>query len=110
MSLQLFKNPIPNELLLNLLNGIAIKTKTCFAIDENCFKKGMYNNTIPIFMEDCRPYYHLSKRKYLDKKTTYNSFITVIRQICKANKITYTHQIKYNKSTYSILYYIYLLE
>jgi len=110
MSLQLFKNPIPNELLFNLLNGIAIKSKNCFVIDENVFKKGMYNNTIPIFMETCKEYYHLSKRRYLEKKTTYPSFITVIRQICKYNEITYTHQIKYSNSSYNIIYYIYLLQ
>jgi hypothetical protein len=108
MSLQLFKNPIPNDLLLNLLNAIAAKTKNCYVIDENGFKKGMYNNTILEFMEACKPYYHLSKRHYLNKKTTYTSFITVVRQICKYNKITYTHQIKYNNSSYNIIYYIYL--
>jgi len=106
MALQLFKIPIPNELLLNLLNEIAIKTKNCFVIDENVFKKGMYNNIIPTFIEACKPYYHLSKRHYLEKKTTYTSFITVIRQICKFNKITYTNQIKYNNSSYNIIYYI----
>jgi len=109
MSLQLFKSPIPNDLILNLLNEIAVKTKNCFVIDENGFKKGMYTNKIPIFMEECKPYYHLSKRRYLEKKITYTSFITVIRQICKYNKITYTHQIKYSNSSYSIIYYIYLV-
>ena len=54
------------------------------------------------------PYYHISKRKYLERKLTYNSFITVIRQICNFNKITYTSQLKYDKSTYDITYYIYL--
>jgi len=108
MSLQLFKNNIPNELLTNLLNGIAVKTKSCFALDENGFKKGMYNNSIPTFLESCKPYYHISKRHYLEKKTTYTSFVTVIRQICKYNGITYTHQIKYANSSYNIIYYIYL--
>ena len=108
MSLQLFKNPIPNELLTILLNGIAVKNKNYYVLDENGFKKGLYNNTIQAFMETCKPYYHLSKRVYLEKKLTYTSFITVIRQICKYNKITYTHQIKYNNSSYNIIYYIYL--
>ena len=108
MSLQLFKIPIPNELLINVFNDIAIKTKNCFVIDENGFKKGMYNNNIPKFMEDCKHYYHVSKRHYLEKKITYSSFITVVRQICKYNKITYTHQITYSNSTYNIIYYIYI--
>ena len=61
------------------------------------------------FINQCTPYYHISKRKYLERKITYNSFITIIRQICNFNKITYTSQIKYDKSEYDILYYIYLL-
>ena len=47
------------------------------------------------------------KKKYLEKKLTYNSFITVIRQICNHLKITYTSQVKYDKSVYDIIYYIY---
>jgi len=67
----------------------------------------MFNNLIEDFIKQCIPYYHLSKRKYLERKLTYNSFITIIRQICNFNKITYTSQIKYDKSTYDIMYYIY---
>ena len=68
------------------------------------------SNTTIFFLfliEECKPYYHLSKRKYLEKKVTYNSFTTVLRQICNYNKIIYTSQIKYDKSKYEIVYYIY---
>ena len=74
----------------------------------NLFKKGIFKETIPKFLEMCLPYYHISKRKYLERKVTYKSFTTVLRQICNANKITYTSQIKYDKSSYNIVYYIYL--
>ena len=67
----------------------------------------MFNNVITDFITQCIPYYHLSKRKYLDRKLSYNSFITIIRQICNFNNITYTSQIKYDKSTYDIIYFIY---
>jgi len=107
MSSQIFKNPIPNELLIKLLDDIAIKTDNCYVINNNSYKKGMFNDIIINFIDECKPYYHLSKRKYLDRKLTYNSFITIIRQICNFNKITYTSQIKYDKSTYDIMYYIY---
>ena len=68
----------------------------------------MFNDIIINFIEECKPYYYLSKRKYLEKKHTYSSFITIIRQICNFNKITYTSQIKYDKSNYDIVYYIYI--
>jgi hypothetical protein len=44
-----------------------------------------------------------------DRKLTYKSFNTIIRQICNFNKITYTTQIKYDKSVYDIVYDIQLI-
>ena len=108
MTSQIFKNPIPNELVIKLLDDIAIKTDKCYIINNNVYKKGVFNDTLNQFILECSPYYHLSKRKYLERKLTYNSFITIIRQICNFNKITYTSQIKYDKSAYDIVYYIYL--
>ena len=108
MSFQIFKDHVPNELLIKLLNDIAIKTEKCYVLNNNCYKKGMFNNIIENFITQCIPYYHISKRKYLERKITYNSFITIIRQICNFNKITYTSQLKYDKSTYDIMYYVYV--
>jgi len=107
MTSQIFKNNIPNELLIKLLDDIAIKSDNCYVLNTNSYKKGIFNASIPQFITECKPYYHLSKRKYLERKINYNSFVTIIRQICNFNKITYTSQIKYDKSTYDIIYYIY---
>jgi hypothetical protein len=107
MSSQIFKTQIPNEILIHLLDSIAIKTEKGYIINNNVYKKGLFNDQITNFINECKPYYHASKLKYLDRKLTYNSFITVIRQICNFNKITYTSQIKYDKSTYDIVYYLY---
>lgn len=107
MSSQIFKEKIPNDLLIKLLDNISVKTEKCYVINNNSYKKGVFNNVIVDFIKQCIPYYHLSKRKYLERKLTYSSFITIIRQICNFNNITYTSQIKYDKSTYDIMYYIY---
>jgi hypothetical protein len=107
MTSQIFKNNIPNELLIKLLDDIAIKSDNCYVLNTNSYKKGIFNSSIIQFITECKPYYHLSKRKYLERKLNYNSFVTIIRQICNFNKITYTSQIKYDKSTYDIIYYIY---
>ena len=106
-SSQIFKNSFPNEILIKLLDNIALKTDKCYVINNNVYKKGIFNETIIKFVEDCKPFYHLSKYKYLERKLTYNSFVTILRQICNYNKITYTSQIKYDKSTYNIVYYVY---
>lgn len=108
MTNQIFKNIFPNELLIELLNDICIKTKDYYLIDNASYKKGIFTNKINDFLEKCKPYYHISKHKYLIRKTTYKSFVTVIRQICNYNKIPYTSKIKYDKSDYSIIYNIYL--
>jgi hypothetical protein len=107
MSVQIFKHCVPNELLIKLLDDIAIKCDKCYVLNNNSYKKGIFNDIIQTFISKCMPYYHVSKQKYLERKLTYNSFITIIRQICNFNKITYTSQLKYEKSTYDIIYYIY---
>ena len=106
MTSQIFKTQIPNDIFINFLEEIALKNNNKYIINTICYKKGIYNGSIEKFIELCKPYYYLSKRKYLERKLTYSSFITVIRQICNYNKITYTSQIKYDKSTYEIIYSI----
>lgn len=107
MTSQIFKNNIPNDILFSFIEDIAIKTEKSYVINNNSYKKGIFTGSIPKFLEICKPYYHISKRKYLERKINYNSFITILRQICNFNKITYTSQIKYDKSNYDIIYYIY---
>lgn len=108
MSSQIFKKKIPNELLIQLLNNICIKEKydKYYIINNDAYKRGLFNESILNFIENCKEYYHKSKMKYLERKLCYKSFITIIRQICNANNITYTSQIKYQSSTYDIIYYI----
>lgn len=107
MSTQIFKNNVPNELLFNLLNSICLKNEKHYTFNSESFKRGVYKELIQNFISECIPYYYLSKRKYLEKKLTFNSFTTILRQICNFNKISYTSKIKYDKSTYGIEYYIY---
>lgn len=109
MSTQIFKKRIPNLLLFELLDKICLKTDKYFIFNSISFKKGTYNESIQAFLLECIPYYHISKRKYLEKPLTCRGFTTIIRQICNYNNITYTSQIKYDKSNYDIVYYIYFV-
>jgi len=108
MASQIFKTNVPNSLLFNLLHNVCIKNNNCYIFNSDAYKKGVYKEEIQKFMEECKPYYFISKRTYLDKKLSYTKFTTILRQICKFNKITYTSKIIYNKSTYNIVYYIYV--
>ena len=104
---QTFKNIIPTEKIFELLDKICAKGNKFFVVDNNAYKKGIYTGLIPEFLNFCKSYYYSSKRKYVERELTNKSFITVIRQICKTNKITYTSYINYNKSQYDIIYHIY---
>jgi hypothetical protein len=107
MSTQIFKKNITTDSLYLLLDKIALKTEKCYIFNNESYKKGVLQEDIQKFLEECKEYYHISKQKYLEKKLSYNTFTTVLRQICKYNKITYTTQIKYDKSTYNIIYLLY---
>ena len=106
MNAQIFKKNIPINLLFALLDLICEKDDKTYILTNDAFKKGQYHNMISPFLASCTEYYHVSKRVYLERKITYSSLLTVIRQICKNNNISYYSQIKYNKSCYSIIYRI----
>jgi len=107
MSTQIFKRPIPKQILINLLDSICLKNEKHYILNSEIFKKGVFQNIIQKFIEELNEYYHNSKKKYIERKLTYTNFTTIVRQICNYNKITYTSKIKYDKSKYDIVYYIY---
>jgi hypothetical protein len=107
MSSQIFKKLVPKEYFFELLDKICIKKDKYYLFDNNAFRKLMFYNFHTDFCEHLKEYYHLGKWFYLERKMNYNSFTTIIRQICKSNNIMYTSQIKYNESKYNIDYFIY---
>jgi hypothetical protein len=107
MSCQILKKIIPSEILFQLLEKICLKNQKYYIVNKNTFKKGVFTEDIHLFIKECMPYYHTSKQRYLTKPLTYNSFTTIIRQICNINKTIYTSQLKYDHSSYDIVYYIY---
>ena len=57
---QIFKKAIPNAILFELLEKIALKTEKRYILNHNSYKKGVLDNSIPEFMESCKEYYFLS--------------------------------------------------
>lgn len=104
---QIFKHNIPNEVLFDFLSSISIKTDKYYIVNLEAYKKGVFNNVISDFYEKIKEYYYLSKRFYLERKMSYTNFTTILRQICKFNEISYTSQIKYDKSRYDIIYNVF---
>ena len=109
MTSQIFKYPVPPNILFEFLESICVKKDKYYVFDKSTFKKASYKNILPAFYKALADYYYLAKRKYLDNPTNYNSLCTIIRQICKFNTISCVSNIKYSNSTYEIVYFIYYL-
>jgi len=106
MGTQLFKINVPSELILNFLKLICEEKDNCYILNKIVYKQGEYNNMISPFVESLKPYYYKSKLYYIERKLDYVKFMTIIRQVCNANKIEYTSKIVYNNSSYEIEYMI----
>ena len=107
MNSQIFKERVPLSILYSLLDEIAIKKTNNYLIDMNAYKKMLYNELHLPFIESLKPYYHKGKQFYLERQMTYNSFTTIVRQICKHEAIMFTSKINYNQSKYNIDYTIF---
>ena len=105
----IFKTYIHNSILIKLFQETCIKSEidNSYIFNNDSYKKGVFNQTISHFIETCKLHYTPSKQHYLERKMTYNYFITILRQICKHNEIKYTSKIIYDKSDYNITYYFY---
>ena len=99
--------PSPDLLWIFLKENGGEPVDDYFIFSKTLYKKAVFRGTIAAFIKEIEPYYYESKKHYVNRKMDYNKFITVIRQICNCNAITYTKKMVYNNSTYEIEYYIY---
>jgi hypothetical protein len=107
MTNQIFKKSVPNDILFTLLDQICLKTDSYYLIDNNAYKKLLFYNLDKDFQEQLKTYYYSSKQFYILREMTYKSFTNIIRQICKYNSISYTTDMKYNESKYTIIFNIF---
>ena len=103
----LFRAHIPIEILYDVLEKICIKKDKYYIIDFNAFRLLQFHNLFSDFAETIKPAYKPSKQKYVSRQLTYNSFVTIVRHICRINGIPYETKFNYQHSLYNIDYYIY---
>ena len=99
---------ISQDFFFSILEEICLlKNEKFFIVNNDAFKKmkmlGQYEN----FIDALKPFYKPSKQYYLNRQPKYTRFLTLLRHVCKANNIIYSSKIKYDKSQYEILYYVY---
>lgn len=104
---QLFKTPVENSFIFDLLDKICQKTDRFYVIDQNAFRKMLFHKYETDFFNQLLNHYYSSKHFYLTRKLTYKSFTNIIRQICKHNNVLFNSNICYSDSRYTISFYIY---
>ena len=107
MTNQLFKKNVPKNILFDLLEQICLKTETYYVVDENAYRKLLFHKLNIPFAETMKEYYYSSKQFYATRKMTYNSFINIVRHICKNQNIIYVSHTRYSDSDYNIDYHVY---
>ena len=75
-----------------------------YFFDINLYKKGVFNQNIPNFVNTLEPYYKNQKKFYVTRELTYKNFMTILRQICRSHNIEYTNRVKYINNSYQIEY------
>ena len=108
MSSQIFKKVYPKESLIEFIKKFAYKANNYYLVNKSYYKRAMFLDIINNFLIDVKPYYHISKHKYIENVNKYSKFMTIIRQLCKINNVNFVSKIIYLKSTYDINYYIYI--
>lgn len=107
MPTHIFKNEMDSEILFEFLKPVCSINNNHYVVNYESLKIAKFNDHYDNFIETIRPYYHISKRKYLEPPGSYKRFLTIIRQICNFNNIPYKTIIKYAHSTSNVEYYIY---
>ena len=111
---KLLKHPVPNELFYEFIQKIAHKMpkSNYYLIDINAYKKATYcdecqnqnietqshHSLLQQFCNDLMPYYCKDKQFFLTRKMSYNNLNTILRQLCRHNKIECKTDRKYDKS------------
>ena len=103
-----YPNDHPNDYPNDHPNDYPNDHSKYYILDKTIFKKLQFNNYIQNFLDNIINYYHISKQYYVTRTITYNNFLTIVRQICKINNIKIIKKILYNKSSYDIIYYVYI--
>ena len=104
---QVFKKNVPISILFALLEQICLKTEKYYFLDQNAFKKLQFHDLFVKFREEIRPYYHVSKRFYIEREFTYRMFANIVRQLSRMANVRFDSEIKYHQSKYHVDYMVY---
>jgi len=106
MPLNIFTKDFSNNILYDFLDQYCILENNYYILHKEIYKKYEYFNKLQDFYDIMKLLYNNKYINYVERNKSYNNLLTVIRHVCKNNNIIYFNRIIYNKSKYSIVYYI----
>lgn len=101
MGSQVFRMIPPEYILFDLLDSVCETEQKNFIVNETTFRLLNRADKLNDFCKSLSQYYHKSKIVYLENHRNYNSFLTILRQLCKVLCIGYVSRVQYSHSTYS---------
>lgn len=104
----LFKAVPERDVIFGYLDEVCHRDSELFVVDDTVYKKMRYDDRIARLYEYLRPFYHVSKQKYLDEGHSRNSFLTILRQLCKLYSIQFSSKVVYKNGSYDSTLVIYL--
>ena len=107
---QNIKNTLERDTVINIIKDIAIYNESLkhYVFNKTAYKRMCYYKKDDNVISILKKHYYESKNFYLTRKRSYKTFTTIIRQICKYANLKILSDIKYQKSSYVIEYYIHL--
>jgi hypothetical protein len=105
---QVFKIEPVYEFLNVILDKFCIKENNYYVIDYITFKKIVFHKYQEIWLKGLLDHYYKSKQFYITRKFTFQSFITIIRQLCKFFDIKYDYLYDKNQSYHHLKYRLYI--
>ena len=104
----LFRAVPERDVIFGYLDEVCHRDNELFVVDDIAYKRMRYDDRIVRLYEYLRPFYHISKQKYLDEDCSRNSFLTVLRQLCKQYHIQFRSKVIYRNGSYDSTLVIYL--
>ena len=104
---KVFRIDPPYEIFLELLN-YCNDMRQYFICNYECYRKIIFHNQYREILDRLREYYYTSKQFYVDRRFDYNSFVVIMRQLCRAFNKDYSWKAKSTLGKIFLEYKIYV--
>lgn len=108
MSSQIFRCVPDYNKVFSFLDTYCSRIERHFMVNDITYKQILYSEQLEWFYNFLRPYYHLSKRHYLNPKKGFAGLLTILRHLCKVYSIEYVSKVVYHHDIYTNTLIIYV--